>query len=413
MILRLSFSNFLSVLDGQELSMIAGKRKVPSEAHRLAFGGHKVVPAAVIYGPNAAGKSNLVKAIEFIRNAVMYSHSRRDPGGSIQHYPFKFQSDSKSTSSVLELDFVVDGVRYQFGFESNDKMYLSEWLFSFPEGKRRKIYERDSGRVSFGPSMRGQKKVLADFMRPNSLFLSTATQNGHEYLSKITSFFESIEIEDSIYTSSADVNIYFSDNELDGRVIDKLNDFGTGINGHKKVARKLSEKSANFRKRIFEIFSDVYQDMDDSFRLDEENSYEIQFSHQSAFDEDCYLDIWYESAGTRRLAVLLSKVFKALDEGSLIVIDEIDASLHTYVVAKIVSLFDDKNINNKGAQLIATTHDTNIMSFVQHDQIWLAEKNFKGATEIFSVLDFKIRPNDDIERIYLSGRLGASICGPI
>jgi hypothetical protein len=350
--------------------------------------------------------------MRFMRSTVMYSHSRGVPGGKVSHYPFAFLPSALAQPSVFEVDFLIGEVRYQFGFEVNGQVFPTEWLFSFPEGKRRKMYFRQGGDVEFGASMKGQKKLLVELMRSNSLFLSTATQNDHEELTKVRGFFERMEIDSEITRERVDIEILFQKTEIDDRVIEILRKLGTGIVGYDKSEKKLSESALRLRAGLADLFKSHVSEEFDFVELSEnDNDVEIKLAHEGVGEEKHLLDVSMESAGTRRLLVLLTKVFIALENGSLLIIDELDASLHTIAAETVISLFDDPNLNKKNAQLIATTHDTNLLSsdFLQRDQIWLMEKNHKGSTEFYSVLDFKTRQADNLEAAYLAGRFGATI----
>ena len=142
---------------------------------------------------------------------------------------------------------------------------------------------------------------------------------------------------------------------------------------------------------------------------------EISLGHQAAADIQ-FLDIKRESAGTLRLLVLLKPIFEALDNGFLVVIDELDASLHTYLAEQIVALFNSKKTNPKGAQLIATTHDTNLLcaDYLRRDQVWFVEKDRNGASTLYPLTDIRTRAADNLEKGYLQGRFGAvPFRGPI
>lgn len=135
----------------------------------------------------------------------------------------------------------------------------------------------------------------------------------------------------------------------------------------------------------------------------------LELGHAAETEKSVFFDPALESSGTGRLLLLLDRAFSSLDRGSLLIVDEIDLSLHSLACLAIVQLFNVPEINTKGAQLIATTHDTNLICSPQlgRDQIWFAEKDATGATEIYPLSDFKVRENDNFERGYLRGRFGA------
>lgn len=418
MLLRFSVANFLSVLDDQEISLVAGKLKASPDALRFEIAGLSVLPSALIYGPNASGKSNIIAAMSFLRSAILRSHTRGNPEGGVPRYPFALNSTAQERPSSLEADFLVEGIRYQFGFEANDDRFTKEWLFSFPEGKRRKLYERNDQEISFGPSMKGPKKLLSDFMRPNSLFISTATQNDHEELSSIRKFFADIKISRSISVGGHTINDALSNSEIDERTIAFLGKVGTGITGYRKQSEEIPDSARAMINDLTALVKRHIAEQGNEIEIEVKNGSErntsVELAHQTYSGDPCYLNLDRESAGTRRLILLLNDIFKTLDSGGIVIIDEVDASLHTFASEAILALFDDPEINVKGAQMIATVHDTNLLAspYLSRDQIWFTEKNTDGETELFSLAEIRSRPSDNFELGYLQGRYGGTIAPP-
>jgi hypothetical protein len=254
MLLRFSAANFLSIAETQELSLVASKLK-----------GHKdgLVPipgtdldalrSAVIYGANASGKTNFVEAFDFMQHAILLSHSHFNPGGGVPRVPFRLDPAKASANTALEAEFIVEGVRFQYGFECDDDKFTAEWLFSYPEGKRRRMFERSGQEVDFGSLFRGQKKILVDLMRPNSLFISTATQNDHEELSKIVAFFRKAELGVNVSVPDEFINNAVKKEQIDSRTIAFLAALGTGITGYRQVDTEKPETM----KRLLNEFSAI------------------------------------------------------------------------------------------------------------------------------------------------------------
>jgi len=412
MLLRFAVANYLSIQERQELSLVSTSLKDREEGliecSQAPAG--RLLPAAIIYGANASGKSNFVLAIRWFRTAIMRSHSHYRPGGNIPRQPFALDPASASRPSVFDVDFVVEDVRYHYGFEATDKAFTAEWLYAFPRGRRQIMFERRGEReIDFGRELKGRKEVIADLMRPNSLFLSTAAQNGHEELSRISSFFESISIETSISVGGAKISSAMGEGGVDERVIAFLGKLATGITGYRRG--KLDK--TNIDK--LEIERVILKALNERFGarieldLQERQSPIIELAHRGIGADQVYFDIDRESAGTRKMLLLLGLVYRALDTGSCVVADELEVSLHTQACEAIVSLFLNKSTNPKGAQLIATTHDTNLMlsALLRRDQIWFTEKDDGGATHLFPLSDIRTRQNDNIEKGYLQGRYGA------
>jgi len=413
MLLRFAVANHASIADRQEFSMIATSLKDRRESLILkeGLGGHPLVSTAVFYGANASGKSNMLDAIMGMRNCALYSHERGGPDTPLKVECFRLRNDCEKVPSEYEVDFIVDDVRYHFGFSATKRVVHSEWLYYFPNGRKVMLYERSGAKdISFGRSLKGRNKIIADLMRPNSLFFSAALQNDHDEISRIATFFKKIEGNNVIDASSLQLTEFFPrDAERAGRIVEFLNKIGTGICGFDIKEQKKSEKQLAMELRFIEAMKEFVKGSVDEYKEEmKENSYNVEIKH-TGDGGDYYLSVAKESAGTRRLIALMDDVFNVLDNGGVMVIDEIDASLHTLACEAIISLFGNSEINKAGAQLIATTHDTNLMlsRLFRRDQIWFAEKSFEGKTCIFSLADIHTRRTDNLERGYLEGRFGA------
>jgi uncharacterized protein len=415
MLLRLGIENFLSLRDSQAISLIPSALADDQKGLiRCPAAGGPLLPAAVIYGANASGKSNVVRALSFLRSAVLLSHSRGDQDTQIPREPFALDQKSAELPTRIDIDFVLEGIRYHYGFAATDKEFVEEWLTSFPTGRPQRLFKRENGRFTFSRKLKGRNKIISELTRANSLFLSAATQNDHEELSKISRYIGSLRTNDTIAIQKGTLAARFSDAEPDQRVIDFLRRVGTGVTDYRKEQRPLSDQTIALHRDIQQLFHKYVKDSLKDF--DKSTEVEFQLGHRGWDGKSVYLDLDRESAGTRRLLVLLSHSFRALDDGTLLVIDELDASLHTQACEGIVALFCTPATNLKGAQLIATTHDTNLLrsKYLRRDQIWFTEKDEEGATSLYPLSDIRTRKGDNIEKGYLQGRFGAvPYSGPI
>jgi hypothetical protein len=311
-------------------------------------------------------------------------------------------------TTSLEAEFIIGDIRFQYGFECDDNVFTAEWLYAYPEGKRRRLFERTRNTVEFGSHFKGPKKIFVGLMRPNSLFLSTATQNYHEELSKIVAFFRRTRFSMDLAVTEELINNTFKKDQVDQRTIEFLTAIGTGITDVRQTAVEIPEPIRRMAKEIVALARkhNAIIDEDQPNRLQDVS---LEFEHIGTSGKPCYFGLEHESSGTRRLVLMMNTVFKALDEGNLVVIDELDASLHTLAAAQILELFQNPKINRNGAQLIATTHDTNLLSLakLRRDQIWFCERDEVGASHLFPLSDIKSRPTDNFEQGYLEGRYGA------
>ncbi|MDE0154152.1 MAG: ATP-binding protein [Gammaproteobacteria bacterium] len=411
MLLRFAVANHLSIREKQELSFAASSLRDRSDGliDCKAVPSGSVLPAIVIYGANASGKSNLVNAIAAMRKMVLRSHTHGEPGGGVPRDAFKLDSTCSQTPSKFEIDFVIDEVRYHYGFETTDEVFVVEWLYAFPGAHRRRMFERDNSEFNFGRWLKGQNNNIAKLTRPNSLFLSAAAQNGHEQLSKIYEYFRSVRTT-SIQDGAASAR--FTRDDPDKRVIDFLTLINTGVIGYRKREHDMPEFQEVIREVLASVKASFNKVSDAAIKIEpakHDRHVEIELAHRGQQGEPFYLGLESESAGTRRLLTVLGLAYQALDKGALLCIDEVDTSLHTYASEAVVKLFCRPDINRNGAQLIATTHDTNLMnsSALRRDQLWFIEKTPEGATELYPLTDIRTRKGDNIELGYLQGRFGA------
>lgn len=410
MLLRFGVSNFLSFSERQEISLIASSLSGNDACIQQVPGSKwRALPLAAVYGANASGKSNLVAALKFLANAIDQSHRASSPEAKIPRFAFALGPEGVDAPSAFDVDFVVDGVRYHYGFECTDRAFVSEWLYAYPQGTRRKLYERTSeSQISFGSTLRGPKSILKTFMRPNSLFLSAAAQNNHDELGKIAAFFSSIQFNGEIAVEPPAIFFEFSTKDIDARAIDLLERLGTGVVGVSKHKKPLSDKQTQLKKGLMDLITQISGRELPIGPEDEEDTV-VTLLHRTSDGRDVPFDLARESSGTRRLLVLITSVLSAMDKGTPVVIDELDASLHTNAAEVLMAMFSDPTINTNGSQLIATTHDTNLMTAValRRDEIWFVEKNSVGESSVFPLSEFQTRANDNIERGYIQGRFGA------
>ncbi len=410
MLLRFGVSNHLSIRERQELSLVASTLKDRDEGLiDCAPMNGSTVPAIVIYGANASGKSNLLAAMRSMRSMILLSHAKGKPGGGVLRQPFRLDPVFSRKPSRFDIDFVIDGVRHHYGFEASDSAFVSEWLYVFPKSHRRTLFERVGNEFSFGRSLRGRNQIIASLTRTNSLFLSAAAQNSHEQLSRVYGYFGSIKGFQEIDISAPVVSEELAEQEVDARVIDFLKNVGAGIIGYRRKATELSEKEQRLRREIPAIFRELVDPSIEPETDVEGKQVSIEFAHRGRGGKQVYFDLDRESAGTRRLLIVLDLAFRALDQGVPLFIDELDASLHTHACEEVLRLFCSRENNPNGAQLVATTHDTNLMNspVLRRDQLWFIQKDAEGATEFFPLTDIRTRKGDNIEKGYLQGRYGA------
>ncbi|GAA2431344.1 ATP-binding protein [Streptomyces glaucus] len=425
MLLRFQVTNHASIRDEQELSMIAGDDR-PERVQHPVFGTDlHAVPVAAVYGSNASGKSNVIDALKWMKHAVLDSFRRWDPAGGVPRRPFRFRPAPGSHPSTYEIDFVVDGIRYEFGFTVDDEAVLEEWLFYFPEGNRRKLYVREGSApdtLRFGRWLTGRRKTISELLRPNSLYLSVAAAQNHELLRTLHRWFRDglRTASDQDFSQRLDFTMKLLRRQFESRgdretspdaMTHLLRFADLGVEGlqFQEPDQKLLEE----HKRIVAALNEV---VGDRVRVDGAPGYRVHVQHRTT-DGIFSLTLPEESSGTRTWIGLLGPVLTALSQGSVLAVDELDARLHPYLADALVGMFQAPDVNRSGAQLLFTTHEASLLgnnarTELYRDQIWFTEKDRQTlATRIFPVTDFYVRDSantrDNLEKRYLSGRYGA------
>ncbi|MBI3188886.1 MAG: ATP-binding protein [Gammaproteobacteria bacterium] len=410
MLVEFRVKNFRSLRDEQVLSLVASTTdKALREANTMPSGVRAaplILRSAVIYGPNAGGKSNLVKALQYMRGVVVESASVVQPGQALNVQPFRLDTESIAQPTEFEATFVLDGVRYQYGFALTSGRVINEFLLVYKAFKPQQWFVRkydsatDKDIYEFGPSLKGQKSLWEGATRPNSLFLSMAVQLNSEQLRPIFDWFTS---KLAIFNDISPLNPQFSVELLrhpEGKraICDFLVAADISIVDINVLSRKIMARSISF-----DLSTGVKKD-----DIEEQKVDELQFHHVTDKGKAVF-GLGEESSGTQRLFYLTGPIMDMLDNGRTLIVDELDSSLHPLLVRRLVELFHNPEINNKGAQLIFSTHDTSLLDreLFRRDQIWFVEKDQDQASKLYPLSDFSPRNKEALERGYLLGRYGA------
>lgn len=412
MLLSFSFSNYGSVNEEQSISFAASSLKDEGVdlLNTSAVTDTNFLPTIVVYGANASGKSNLVAALFHMLTMINISHRLGEPKSKIERNVFLLDQRCKKLPTLFHIDFVVNDIRYEYGFEFNETAIVSEWLYSFPQKRQRTLFTRNNQEFKFGRDLQGQNKVIEGLTRKNSLFLSAALQNNHQQLTEIATFFGKINLVGS-QTSHPFSNDSKAIENCAEKVVKFLTGHGIGISGYRIEETDAPEGSLEISRKVKDALMSVFKDSDGllDFPEEEKTIKTVEFKHRRDGTDGVFFPIEKESTGTLRLLTALPKLFQALENGSVVVVDELDLSLHTKAAGSLLRLFSSSETNPHGAQLLATTHDTNLLSsdYLRRDQVWFTEKNTKGETQIYPLTDISTRKGDNIERGYLQGRFGA------
>lgn len=414
MLIEFSVANFRSFRERQTLSMVATPRLRKREnVFKPELNGEKfpdLLKVAVIYGPNASGKSNLLKALEAVKQITFREPSTRDI--SLPVAPFRFDAELANLPSLFELHFIHSGVRYQFNLAATSERIVGEKLLAFPKGRESLLYDRQhtpqGETYSFGSLLAANlNSDLLDTWKkltpPKLLFIAQAVANSSEELTQLKAPFEwlnkgSYNLLDGMDRMALAAQKLAGSNEIHAQDIASfLREVDVPVSKVEIQTIETAATPTNLGLRSL-LTSDP------SGITTPKRSKTI-LTHKTALGE---ADLAYEdeSEGTKNLiGFWLPWVAKNPSFGleRLLIVDELDSSLHP----KIVEALIEKHINDpKPSQLIFTTHDTHLMDakLLRRDQFWITERDMNGATQLRSIHDFEGRDNEDIEKRYYEGR---------
>ncbi len=398
MLLNFSVTNYRSFKEKTDFTMFPAKPNaenknvntmIPSDGKPLSL-----FRTTAIYGANASGKSNLLRAISAMDKIVRSQNLKN----FIKPYLLSEETSKQPTEFVVSI-IAEDDVVYEYGFSATAELIHKEWLYAYPKGRQKVFYERElvnseNKEYKYVNKLTGIKKAWEELTKENKLFLSTAVDYNNQQLLPVYNWFKKklCAIGSHGVRSFHSAKYCFDGNS--DEVLKFLKEADMNI-------ANINVKEAEVPKEIKEFMKGVHG---------EDAIYDIFTSHETEEGEFVDFDLDEdESDGTKKMFALSYPILNTLKEGHILFIDELDNSLHPLLVKHIISLFNNKERNKNNAQLIFSTHDTihfNNKDF-QIDQLWMCDKDNKGASELYSLSDYKLRT--DIKNLparYLSGRYG-------
>ncbi|RKY06924.1 MAG: ATP-binding protein [Planctomycetota bacterium] len=418
MLAEFRVSNFRSFKDEQVLSLIVSCPESEG-SNSLKVGKYHILKTAAIYGANASGKSNLIRALSCMQHVVQNSAGYKS-GEKLPVVPFLFDEQTRKQPSSFEMTFFIDNVRHQYGFSATAEKIHDEWLLVYPTGRRQTWFERwmddKSGKaqIKFSDTfLKGNKNALWSKVKDNSLFLSVATQWNHEQLSRIYEWVGS-RIRElpplAVGRRLTDELLFDEKREAKGSGF-----YRTAIEVLKKADLGITdidiEKAAVEQLRIPDEFPEkVKEQLVEQFR--ESPPYFVTaYHHMKSTGRKYPLNFEEESEGTKNFYSYLGPLVKSVSFGYTILRDELESSLHPLLTREIVETVRDNEHDGVSAQLIFTTHDTTLLDpeLFGRDQIWFTEKDESGATQLYSLADYREKPRkgEAMQKRYLAGRYGA------
>jgi ABC-type cobalamin/Fe3+-siderophores transport system ATPase subunit len=410
-LIRFDVTNHRSIRDSVELSMVAVDRDRDGARHQGDLG-VDLLTVAAIYGANASGKSNVVSALGWVRDAIQDSVKYWDD--DIPTDPFAFGSGPELPTEFA-VEASIDGVRFEYVLAVNQHEVLYEGLFHYPLKKRRRIFERDRGDLEFQRGL-GNLSGTRELLTSRALAISVARRFEEPLVSMFANELLGIRVLGArrrVPQRRADGRRAGFMTRPFGSVTRRIFDDST-----RQPALFGDSEEIDTRDRALSLLRLADLGIADVRIVDEEVkgadsdsfiSRRVQLIHDTDNGKSA-LDFVAESEGTKTWFNLIGPILEALSRGSILLFDELDASLHPTLSAEVLRLFQNKATNPRGAQIVFTTHDTSLLNHLNRDEVWLTEKRPDGSTRLGALAEFagkRVRKSQDLESAYLNGRFGA------
>ena len=406
MIAEFTVENFRSFKEKKTFSLVSTKDKDLLELNTFETERNRFLRTAVIYGANASGKTSFFDALNFFIKFTVFSGPHKQIDDAIETEPFALSRQTETAPSSFEIIFILksDGkeIRYRYGLIVNTEKVITEYLYAVKNVREVMLFSRISQEIEhtayYKEGARGKKSV-----RNNCSFLSVCAQNNGEISTKIIKYFRGIGI---VYGSNDSALFKKGDIHPDNKDII--------INFLKFADMQITNYKIEEMPAFYEISdTDVLALLRNKFPNAQREK--VLYGH-AVYDNDTqvgdkFLDETVESAGTKKLFNYSKLIFYALERGTVLFIDEFDTMLHPLIIENIIKLFNSPMTNPKNAQLVISCHSVNIMTnkLLRRDQIWFCEKDKYGATDLYSLVEYKepVRKDSSYNKNYLQGKYGA------
>ena len=413
MVVEFSVGNFLSFNEKRTLSFEA--RGGVSEL-KANIGQSKLLPSLVIYGANSSGKSNLIKALDRMKQFVFQS-IKLNFSDKLQYSPFLLSTESINQPTLFEIVFLTKRDRFRYGFEYNLTEIINEWLFVGKTPKTEKpLFIRTPDGIGLSDSF-VEGRGLEEKTNENRLFLSKVADENGKIAKQVMECFSNCNvlsgIEHDVY-SGFSLNMF--DLQLKG-CNESLKLFKNLQLGFKEIEiTKTDLKPTDLPKNMpVNVKAKIIKDFSGVKTMSLHTIHSVYNKQGKVVADISWEQEEHESEGTKKIIDFSGPIFDTLSKGKTLVIDELDAKWHPLITIHIVNLFNNPNTNPNSAQLFFATHDTNLLStdIFRRDQIWFAEKDEVEQTDLYSLDDFifsdgtKVRKDSNLRKNYIRGRYGA------
>ncbi|WP_448215748.1 AAA family ATPase [Endozoicomonas sp. 2B-B] len=417
MILRFGCENFRSIGEYQEVLFTSSSKK-DEDTYLFSPTGvrEKVLPIISLYGANGSGKTNLLLGLRFCVTGIILSANRDFEYANIQN--FRLDSEFNENPTSFDIDFIFNETHYHYGFSVKDHTVVTEWLYSFSYGSRMSrsvLFYRDitdgEPEFYFGKGLKGKNKSISEITGDSSLFLSVAAKAKHELLGGISQYFkENYNFRFKSEFSESSIGKKINKYGLEHEISNFLSLIDVGASRLEVTKSEIDDEQRKFRDSFQTALLNSFSDKDVNFQFpSDDHEFLINIHRRNSDDKELLFQFQEESLGTRALVSLLASVFWILKHGGVFVVDELESSLHTLLSLKVVELFNNQETNPNCAQLVFTTHETQLLNFhgVRRDEVWLTEKCRDGSTKVAPLSEYSISKRSNLRNGYLDGRFGA------
>ena len=420
MLLNFAVTNYRSIKERQVFSLMAVEGLPHEDSLIHSKDGIPILPVALLFGANASGKSNILRAFGTMQHMVLNS-VRLNPDDTLEEYePFLLDEESRNNSTELEAEFIIKGEgeiehHYRYGLAFSETLISEEWLYRYEGDNETELFSRDRDKVQVNEMAFPEGKGKEDTLNSNRLFLSLIAQLNGTQSKEIILWFTRVAFitasQTEQYMTVTSALLKEKENPIEdeiGHYVDMalrfLSNIDVGI-----AELSIEEVSVALPKDALEKLKKIpYKDRRITLKV--ESTHNRYNKQGEIIGREVFSTERNESKGTQKITEVLGVIFLTLMSGRLLVIDELDAKLHPLLTRAIIQLFTNPEVNAYGAQLVFTTHDTNQLhlDYVRRDEIWFTEKSPVEATELYSHIEFKdFDPSMDITEQYVNGRYGA------
>ena len=425
----LSFTarNVRSYWEEVTLSLLGTRLSEPGVVRELTIAGSpspvSVLPVAGIFGANASGKSTILRALADMRMVVLGSFRQGNQETRLARHRFLLRSQGAEQPSSFAIDLILDGVRWQYGFEINDHEVLDEYAYYYPKGRQALVFRRsrDHRAPDFGQAFRSSDRALAGLVRKNALLLSVAgaVADGSDderpgIATLIGPLFNWFRTNLGLMESdNRGARITYTARRLEtpqdeAGIIALLQAADLGITKIEQLP--IDPEFAERLERALRILNGLEEESRPGQELRFLPDDLVRLHHMSA-EGPVAVDPEHESQGTLAWVGMLGPMLDSIRRGSALLVDELDGSLHPHLVQQFIQLFQSRESNPRCAQLVFNAHDPTVLGdssqrSLGRDQIWLTEKSADGGTSLYSTAEFQPKRDEAIGRRYLQGRYG-------